>query len=458
MNNPTARRRCNFFRATLASAVAALLMSCGGGGDGYSGGSGPAACSLADQQNWLGSYMNGEYFWYAQIPSVDPAAYATIDNYFATLLSPGVPGNASLPKDIWSYSTSTASFDQYFGEGKTLGYGVFVAGLEVAGQPSQPLRVRYIEPASPAASTSGSPVRGETIISINGLPASDYITRNDYSVLSPTAVSETIDLIVRNTAGATRSVQLLAAVYSLTPVSQTGIVRSPANRAIGYVVLKDFVSQALTPLETVFANFRSQGVREIVLDLRYNGGGVISVANALASYVVPLAGVNQTFTTLNYSDKRQFKNDTSRFADLVSAIDVTRVFVLSGQRTCSASELVVNGLKPFVDVIQIGDTTCGKPVGFVAADNCGTTFSAINFEALNSRNEGRYWSGLAPTCPLADDLDHALGDPQERLLDAARTIVDGGSCPVAATRELPSALRGLRPRVNEGERPGMWMR
>jgi len=217
----------------------------------------------------------------------------------------------------------------------------------------------------------------------------------------------------------------------------------------------------LTPLETAFANFRSQGVREIVLDLRYNGGGAISAANTLASYVVPLAAVTpvpQTFAQLNFSNKRQSNNTTYRFAELASAIDVTRVFVLTGQRTCSASELVVNGLKPFVNVVQIGDTTCGKPVGFVPVEYCGTTFSAVNFESVNSAGQGRYWSGLAPTCPLADDLDHALGDPLERLLNAARTIVDGGACPTAAARELPSALRGVRPRVDEGERPGMWMR
>ena len=108
-----------------------------------------------------------------------------------------------------------------------------------------------------------------------------------------------------------------------------------------------------------------------------------------------------------------------------------------------------------MQVVQIGDTTCGKPVGFVPVDSCGTTFSAVNFESLNAAGAGRYWNGLAPDCAVADDLDHALGDGNEALLAAARGYVDSGACPVAMRLERPQRLREKLRWVNEGERRGM---
>ena len=363
---------------------------------------------------------------------------------------------ADLPADRWSYTESTATYSQFFEEGRTLGYGLAVAGLEVQGQPGQPLRVRYIEPASPAA-TAGI-VRGDTIVSINGEPASNYIARDDFSVLTPVQAGDTLQLVVRNAQAVDRNVSLVASVFDLTPVSSARIVQSPAGTQIGYVVLKDFISQANAPLEAAFADFKAKGVREVVLDLRYNGGGLVSVARTLGSYVAGAPVANQTFALLLHNDKRQSRNSVFRFADpaqLPSAMGATRVFVLSGQRTCSASELVVNGLRPFVNVVQVGDATCGKPVGFNPVDSCGTTFSAVNFESVNADGEGRYWNGLEPTCPVADDFDHALGDGNEALLAAARGYVDTGACPVASTRERPMAARGAWKRVNEGERPRM---
>ena len=95
-------------------------------------------------------------------------------------------------------------------------------------------------------------------------------------------------------------------------------------------------------------------------------------------------------------------HDRDRYAN---AMGLSRVYVLTGPRTCSSSEQLINGLRPFVNVITIGDTTCGKPVGFLPqADGCGTVVNAVNFEAVNAVNEGRYFDGFDASCPVADDL------------------------------------------------------
>jgi hypothetical protein len=422
-----------------------LLAACGGGGDG--------SCSVADQQSWLRSYMGEWYFWYRNAPSPDPSAFATVDTYFQALL---YGGDATFPADRYSYHESTESFNQFFGDGVTLGYGIFVAGLEVTGQPDQPLRVRYIEAQSDAAAKGV--LRGEQVLSVNGRPASELIAADDFSVLTPANPGETITVVLRGSGG-DRSVTLTASAYPLTPVSTTAIVSSPLGRKVGYVVVKDMINQVQAPLDAAFMQFKAQGVSDVVLDLRYNGGGLVTMGRTVASYVGGNRSAGATYAQLLYNDQRaQYNNQTVPFQNPSAALGLARVYVLTGQRTCSASEQVINGLRPFVDVVTLGDTTCGKPVGFLPAPYCGTTFSVVNFESVNRDNAGRYFDGFLPTCAEADDLSHPLGSPAEGLLAAALQHADTGVCAVTA-RARPLAVRKPGQRSTEaGERQGMVVR
>jgi C-terminal processing protease CtpA/Prc len=271
-------------------------------------------------------------------------------------------------------------------------------------------------------------------------------------------VGDRLALQVRN-GGTERTVTLTAAVYDLTPVTGTRVIESGGRRT-GYLVLKEFVDQALPGLETAFAGFKANAVDDLVIDLRYNGGGLVSTAQALASYIGGMPADNQVFASLLYNDRHQDSNATFRFNQRSSSLGVSRVYVLAGPRTCSASEAVVNGLRPHVDVVLIGGTSCGKPVGFLPISQCGTTFNVVNFETVNSRNEGRYFDGIAPTCAVADDLDHPLGSTSEALLAAAQYHARNGSCPPAAASvahalRAPAGERARRPSTEPRDRGGM---
>lgn len=411
----------------LALAVsAALLAACGGGGSSNSADTSQAAsCSLQDQRAWLRDYMADWYLWYAASPKPEPSPYGNVYNYFQDLLYTG--SLSGIPADRWSFMLPASLQELFFGEGQDMGYGVFVAGLEIEGRPDKALRVRYVEPLSPAA--MAGVLRGEEIVSANGRTVSQMVSDNDFSPLSALAPGERLTMQVRGVGGTVRTVVLMSAVYALTPVSNASIIDTGSGRRTGYIMLKDFVDQALPALESAFANFKSVGVDDLVLDLRYNGGGLVSTANTLASYVAGSRASGEVFASLLFNDRHSDENTLVRFGSMASALGVSRVYVLSGPRTCSASELVVNGLRPFVDVVMIGGTTCGKPVGFVPASHCGITFDAVNFESVNARGEGRYFNGLQPTCTVADDLDHTLGSPAEALLDAARYHAANGACP-----------------------------
>ena len=370
--------------------------------------------------------------------------------------------NANFPADRWSYVSNTSDFQRFFLGGAAMGYGLAIAGLEVAGQPDQPLLVRDIEPNSPAAAAGLQ--RGDQLVSVNGIPSATLISSGDYSALSPSAPGQSVALQVHSPAG-DRSVSLISSEFSLVPVRNAAVLTTPMGTKMGYLIVKDMIGQALSPANDAFGQFKAAGVQEVVLDLRYNGGGYVSVAEQLASFPAAASTAGKLYATLTYNADHQGDNVDFIFDNWVNSLNLSRVYVLTGPRTCSASEQLINGLRPFVDVVTIGDTTCGKPVGFDAVDDgCGSTWSAVTFETSNALKQGRYFDGLTATCPVAEDFHSPLGSAGDPLLAAAQQHADGGGCPGAAAATRTGALGvpkapARRPLWQEpGERRGMWAR
>ena len=455
----------------LALALPVFMAACGGGSDGPPGAD---SCSVPGEQAFLSSYFDDNYFWYRLAPKPSPEGFTTTAAYFDALLYRGgdaIPNGAGAtwPSDRYSGFQSTESFNRFFGDGQSLGYGLAVAGLEVTGQPNAPLYVRYLEPEGPAARAGIR--RGEQIVSLNGRTSAELIaadnSKGDFSVLTPNAAGDPLEVVVRN-GGADRTVRLTASTFNLTPVQNGRVVQSQNGQRLGYVFVKDMISQVSSPLASVMTDFRNQGIQQLVLDLRYNGGGLVSMGATVASYGAGNRGADQVYTTLLYNDKQSNNNQSFTFSNPGAWAGFAKVYVLAGERTCSASEQVVNGLRGVgVDAVLIGDVTCGKPVGFLPRDGgCGTTYSIVTFEGVNARSEGRYFNGLTPTCAVAEDFSQPIGDTGagdgigDPLLVAAAFHADNNSCPVALTRESPSArssnpARARYSGADGGERSGM---
>ena len=295
------------------------------------------------------------------------------------------------------------------------------------------------------------------MLSLNGRAAAELIAAADFSALTASDTGQTLKLELAG-AGGNRTVTLQSASYDLVPVPAQQVVTSPAGRRVGYVMVKDMITQAVSPATEAFASFRSAGVTELVVDLRYNGGGYVSVARDIASLVGGSRSAGRTYTSLIYNSKRaNEQNDSYSFNEPPQALGLQRVYILAGERTCSASEQLANGLRPFVNVVLVGDTTCGKPVGFVPHDDfCGNTYNVVNFESVNANNEGRYFDGLRPTCAVAEDWSKPLGSTAEPLLATALRHADGGNCTAPAeARQRALAATGAGLRIDEGERRSM---
>lgn len=225
------------------------------------------------------------------------------------------------------------------------------------------------------------------------------------------------------------------------------ILATPTGRRVGYIQFTDHEIGAQDALITAFRQVRQAGVQDLVLDLRFNTGGYLYISLAAASMVAGPAAEGQVFEALRYNDKRQALSNASilRFSGQVQfaepqnprgtplpQLDLRRLYVLSSGLTCSASESIVNGLRGIdIEVVLVGDTTCGKPYGFTRRDNCGYTYFPIEFNGVNARGNGDYTSGFQPACRVADNTAVLAGSASDPLLQAAMGHIDAGTCPPA---------------------------
>jgi hypothetical protein len=204
---------------------------------------------------------------------------------------------------------------------------------------------------------------------------------------------------------------------------------------------------------------RAANITDLVLDIRYNGGGFLDIASELAFMVAgSSATAGRTFEQVVFNRKHPAQAPVGFHATAqgfsvangqpLPALNLPRVFVLTGPGTCSASEAIINSLRGVgVAVIQVGSTTCGKPYGFFPQDNCGTTYFSIQFKGVNALGFGDYTDGFSPDCQVADDFAHALGDPAEGRLAAALDYRTSSTCPAPSGFAPPSAKSSVRSAV-----------
>lgn len=427
---PTATIR----HAALAGALAALLLAACGGGGGTAPAVGaaesnpplaaPASCAVADQRNWLAGYMSDQYYWYDKLGQANGAA-ASMDSYFNSLLYQGV--------DRYSYTEPTAEFVQFFSTGTYVGFGYSLAWSDAS---QTLLKVRHVEPLSPVGLAGLK--RGETIVSIDGYNPAQIVAGTPGRVSSAGIPR---NFVVRNPAGEQRSFSLVSAEYRYTSVPVSSVLTQSVGGLpvkVGYIVYQQFVNGSAGELATAFNAFAAAGVKELIVDLRYNGGGSVNVARNLASMIGGSRLDGKTFVQMRYNARHPEYNFNYSFTSSAGALPalplegLSRVFIIGAEGTASASELVINGLRAHTQVVLIGATTYGKPYGFQPRDACGITYNAVNFESFNALGQGGYSSGIAPDCPAPDDLDHALGDIAEARLAATLAFMQTGSCPVSA--------------------------
>ena len=174
-------------------------------------------------------------------------------------------------------------------------------------------------------------------------------------------------------------------------------------------------------------SLKHENVKDLILDLRYNGGGILDVASDLASYIAGNAHFNTPFVSISYNDKKTAYDTTFNFNSILYPLNLTRLVVITTRSSASASEEVINGIKPYVTVTTIGDTTNGKPTGEDTWQYANTyIFAPITFEVVNSLSQGGFYAGFAPAKYVTDDITHDFSDRNEPCLKEAIYFLENG--------------------------------
>lgn len=432
--------------------------------------------SVASENNWLRSWIDDTYLWFDEVPDLDPNSYSDTLHYFDLLRTSAVTPSGRY-KDQYHFTYPTDTWNALQG-GVELGYGA--AWVFISAAPPREVRAAYVENGSPAANAGVQ--RGDMIVSIDGVDAINGGTQSEVNVLNeglyPSAANRNHEFVLRDLAGGTRTVTLRSAAVAAAPVHNVQVLATQSG-PVGYLQFNAHNEPAEAALVDAINTFKAAqdlaGSFDLVLDLRYNGGGLLDLASELAYMIAgPAQTAGQTFELITFNSKHPATDpitgqplepmpfyDTAGGYSIAAGttlptLNLSRVFVLTGSNTCSASESVINGLRGVnVEVIQIGATTCGKPYGFYPADNCGTTYFAVQLKGVNAVGFGDYADGFMPAngrsdtgavvtgCTVADDFTQPLGSTQERRLKAALDYREnGGVCPPQSATAMQKPAQG----------------
>ncbi|MEZ4452154.1 MAG: S41 family peptidase [Nannocystaceae bacterium] len=376
----------------------------------------PDDCSTNSQNAYVLEVMKHAYLWNHEVPDLDPAAYDEPADILADLRFKEF--------DRWSRVADKVTSDALFEEGKFIGYG-FNHVRDAAGR----IRISFVYDDSPASAIGLR--RGDEIVSINDFSIAQIDADNLWGdMFGPNEPGVEIAMEVDDPAGSgTRAVALTKDWISMVTVPITKVVEADGKK-IGYLYFSSFVDTAIPELDEAVANLRQEGIDELVVDLRYNGGGRLSVARHLASLIAGRAGDDREIVyKVEYNDDLAGENESYKLEKLAHALWVDRVYFITTNRTLSASELVINAVAPYVETKIIGATTGGKPVGMRSFDFCDKILFPITFRLVNAAGVTDYFDGLSPACETRDDLDNQLGDPVEGSFAGAVSMITSGSCP-----------------------------
>lgn len=400
---------------------------------------------LDNEKAWVRSFVDERYLWYKDVPAVDAARYTKVEDYYTALLTKAKDSTGLRDLDRYSYSQTYTAYNQR-SSGVSVDYGI--AWARASSYPPRSWTVSDVEPKSPAGLAGVR--RGDKLASVDGV---DFIFGNA-DPLNKALFPENQDVhkFEFDRAGTKVSFQFSAgASYETTPVRQAKVINYNGKK-IAYVFFDAFVAKAQDDLSRTFQDFANQGATDLVIDLRYNPGGLLILSAQLAYMIAGTKSESKNFYQLIYNDKRP--NDTangitrfeSRYIDWVAQVytntklptlNLNKVTVLVTENSASASEALINGLRGIdVEVNLIGQTTYGKPYGSNPTTNCGRTYSMIEFKGANAKGFGDYGAGFAPTCTVGDDITREFGDPSEGMLAAGLYYAANGKCVSSASSRL----------------------
>jgi carboxyl-terminal processing protease len=431
------RFTANFALRIGAIALALALTGCGGGPGAGAYSFGPNGSSDAsatgkglvnDEVQFLSDYMQDWYLFYQDLPKFDLSLFTTPEEALDSL---------RVIKDKFSNISSESATAAFYDEGKLLAFGISNK-LENDNQ----LRIRYVQPNSPAL--AAGLMRGDAITSIDGNSIASLISSNEID----NAFGPPEDGITR-TFTVSRGVQTIdikvTKGWFTLASAPVATVHSIGSSKAGYVLYNQFTNPSLAEWRSAVAAIKAQGASKIIVDLRLNGGGLVDIGAQLSASLTPASAAGKLYSMIEFNDKHTSDNEPINIGSDSSAGSFDEVVFLTSPGTCSASEGLIVGIQPYLPsdkVTIVGETTCGKPVGFTAPTYKGKRYNILSFRGRNADGVSDYFDGLNPQCPTTDTGEAELGQANESLLAAALSYLRTGFCAAASTNGLQTKSFG----------------
>ncbi len=414
----------------------------------------PAECTLLAKKKFVYDVMHDSYLWADETKEVD---YTDDERYpdEETLLN-----DLRNPKDRFSFIMSQKAYDDFFEAGKNVGFGIFFRpeaheSNTTLGYTVDALVLLLVYPESPADKAGlkrSDRIVGIDDYTINQVFADEELFKHYLEADEPITVTFHLE---RND-GTNDTVTVTKAEYNVKTVIKKSILERN-GRKIGYLLFQSFVGTSESELTAAFSYFKESGIDDLVLDLRYNGGGYVYIARQLASLIGGWYSSGKVFNQTLFNQKySRYNYSTYFYYYLFHQLSLPRLYVITTSMTCSASELVINSLRASaigVEVIGIGEHTCGKPYAMIGGRYCDKYILPVQMKNANADGEGDYVDGLPPVCRSRDNDLYDFADPHEDSFAEALYYIEHESCKpetlssrayVKKTISIPAVSRSFR--------------
>jgi len=352
------------------------------------------------------------YLWYKEIPEVSPNDYRDVQSLLEAI---------RYEEDRWSYISSYEAFIQYYREGAYVGYGFGYKWDE-----SDSLRLTFVFDDSPLREVGIT--RSWAITKINGDELSVGQNITDKLGSDEPGVENRFEF--KGPQGQVVDTTFAKKELTMNTVLMDTVINQN-NTRVGYFVLKSFIEKTPDELTTVFEKFANENIDELVVDLRYNGGGTLEGSRFLSEFIVNDQYEGEPYVKISHNDKQTTRDTTHVFGkdSLDISLGLDRVYFIATQATASASEAVINGLKPYMDTYVIGGDTYGKPVGMNAysTNDQRYVYVPVTFSLENANGVADYYDGLQADVNARDGVSEPFGSLQEASLHQALYHIANGS-------------------------------
>ncbi|MCA9692815.1 MAG: PDZ domain-containing protein [Myxococcales bacterium] len=381
---------------------------------------GPADCSMPEQNEYVYDVLEKVYLWNDTLPPRDSLDFEAFEGPEAVL-------NELRYRELdrWSYITEKEKSDALFDDGRFVGYGFSYK------RDDGKIRVSGVHDGSPADLAGLR--RGDELVTINSFNIAQIDQDEMWGdIFGPDEIGVESTIEIKDADGEQFTVTIARDWIDIITVPNVAVLDGEAG-PVGYLTFGSFIGDAKDELDDAWDAFNDADITTLVVDLRYNGGGSVSIAEHLIDLIAGARTHGDGVAyRVEYNDDLSDEDEDHGMSNPGRSIDLDHVTFITTGRSLSASELVINAVRAHMPISVVGDTTGGKPVGMKRYTFCDQVLFPITFRVLNADGEGDYYDGIEPDCFVEDDLDHELGDPAESSLAAALSIMQTGACPAEA--------------------------